>query len=117
MIRTSRSPPSLERVPNARQGASNEENDGDIGNRDGDACWAGRRSRRSGQSTRRLAEPARQRELYGISRRCIEPELTAAEVATKRRAFRHVADAALAAYLGLPAVLVWDTKKRRDESP
>jgi SAM-dependent methyltransferase len=50
-------------------------------------------------------------------RLCIEPELTAAEVAAKRRAFRHVADAALAAYLGLPAVLVWDTEKDLDESP
>jgi SAM-dependent methyltransferase len=44
-------------------------------------------------------------------RHCIEPELAAAEVATKRRAFRHVPDAALAAYVGLPAVLVWDTEK------
>jgi SAM-dependent methyltransferase len=45
-------------------------------------------------------------------RRCIEPPLTAAEVAEKRRAFRHVPDAAFAAYLGLPAVLVWDTQRR-----
>jgi ubiquinone/menaquinone biosynthesis C-methylase UbiE len=44
-------------------------------------------------------------------RRCVEPALTAAEVAAKRRAFRHVPDAALAAYLGLPAVLVWDARK------
>ncbi|MDQ1456160.1 MAG: hypothetical protein QOH28_1780 [Actinomycetota bacterium] len=44
-------------------------------------------------------------------RLCIEPELGAAEVASKRRAFRHVPDAALAAYVGLPAVLVWDTVK------
>jgi ubiquinone/menaquinone biosynthesis C-methylase UbiE len=44
-------------------------------------------------------------------RQCIEPQLAAAEVAAKRRAFRHVPDAALAAYVGLPAVLVWDTQK------
>jgi len=44
-------------------------------------------------------------------RHCIEPQLAAAEVAAKRRAFRHVPDAALAAYVGLPAVLVWDTEK------
>jgi hypothetical protein len=30
---------------------------------------------------------------------------------SKRRAFRHVPDAALAAYAGLPAVLVWDSEK------
>ena len=44
-------------------------------------------------------------------RHCIEPELTAAEVAAKRRAFRDIPDAALAAYLHMPAVLVWDTEK------
>jgi SAM-dependent methyltransferase len=44
-------------------------------------------------------------------RHCIEPELAAAAVEAKRRAFRHVPDAALAAYIGLPAVLVWDTEK------
>lgn len=38
---------------------------------------------------------------------CVEPTLTADSVAAKRRMFRHVPDAALAAYLGLPAVLVW----------
>ena len=42
-------------------------------------------------------------------RYCVEPELTHTEVAAKRRAFRNIPDAALAAYLGLPAVLVWDT--------
>ena len=44
-------------------------------------------------------------------RHCIEPPLGAAEVEAKRRAFRHVPDAALAAYVGLPAVLVWDAEK------
>jgi ubiquinone/menaquinone biosynthesis C-methylase UbiE len=44
-------------------------------------------------------------------RHCVEPELTAAEVAAKRRAFRHIPEAALAAYVGLPAVLVWDTER------
>ncbi len=44
-------------------------------------------------------------------RHCIEPALSAAEAATKRRAFRHIPDAVLAAYVGLPAVLVWDTEK------
>ena len=48
-------------------------------------------------------------------RRCLEPKMSAAEVAAKRRAFRHVPDAALAAYLGLPAVLVWDTQLGRGE--
>lgn len=44
-------------------------------------------------------------------RDCIEPALAAADVEAKRRAFRHVPDAALAAYVGLPAVLVWDTER------
>ena len=44
-------------------------------------------------------------------RHCIEPELTAAEVATKRRAFCDIPDVALAAYVHMPAVLVWDTQK------
>jgi SAM-dependent methyltransferase len=42
---------------------------------------------------------------------CIEPELSAAEVPAKRRAFRHLPDATMAAYAGLPAVLVWDAEK------
>jgi SAM-dependent methyltransferase len=45
-------------------------------------------------------------------RGCIEPKLSAAEVAAKRRAFRHLPDATTAAYVGLPAVLVWDTERR-----
>ena len=48
----------------------------------------------------------------GLSvRSCAEPELTANEVQAKRRAFRHIPEATTAAYLGLPAVLVWDTEK------
>jgi len=44
-------------------------------------------------------------------RHCIEPELSAAEIVSKRRAFRHVPDATIAAYVGLPAVLIWDAEK------
>ena len=42
---------------------------------------------------------------------CVEPELTAADVAHKRRAFRHIPEATLAAYVGLPAALIWDVVK------
>jgi SAM-dependent methyltransferase len=42
---------------------------------------------------------------------CVEPELTAGEVRAKRRAFRSIPEAAMAAYLGLPGVLVWDAEK------
>ena len=38
---------------------------------------------------------------------CVEPVLTDASVQAKRRAFRHIPEATAAAYLGLPAVLVW----------
>jgi SAM-dependent methyltransferase len=38
---------------------------------------------------------------------CVEPTLTERELSAKRRAFRHVPEATAAAYLGLPAVLVW----------
>jgi SAM-dependent methyltransferase len=49
----------------------------------------------------------------GLSvRRCLEPRLGADDVAAKRRAFRHVPDATRAAYVGLPAVLIWDVEKR-----
>jgi SAM-dependent methyltransferase len=44
-------------------------------------------------------------------RRCLEPVLTPPQVAAKRRAFGHIPEAALAAYVGLPAVLVWDLEK------
>ncbi|MFZ0216551.1 MAG: class I SAM-dependent methyltransferase [Candidatus Dormiibacterota bacterium] len=38
--------------------------------------------------------------------RCLEPALTPAQVAAKRRAYGRIPEAALAAYVGLPAVLV-----------
>jgi SAM-dependent methyltransferase len=44
-------------------------------------------------------------------RRCLEPKLTAVEVEAKRRAFRHLPAATLAAYVGLPAVLIWEAEK------
>jgi ubiquinone/menaquinone biosynthesis C-methylase UbiE len=44
-------------------------------------------------------------------RQCVEPVLTATEVAAKRRAYRDIPEAALAAYVGLPAVLVWETQR------
>lgn len=40
-------------------------------------------------------------------RACVEPLLTPEAVQEKRRSFRHIPDATLAAYVGLPAVLVW----------
>jgi SAM-dependent methyltransferase len=42
---------------------------------------------------------------------CVEPPITEAEVQAKRRAFRHIPEATTAAYLGLPAVLVWHLVK------
>lgn len=42
---------------------------------------------------------------------CIELQLSDAEVAAKRRAFRSIPDATVAAYVGLPAVLIWDTER------
>jgi SAM-dependent methyltransferase len=42
---------------------------------------------------------------------CIEPQLDAEAVAAKRRAFRSIPEAAMAAYLGLPGVLIWDAEK------
>lgn len=44
-------------------------------------------------------------------RGCIEPQLSAVEVAAKRRAFRSIPDATVAAYAGLPAVLIWDAER------
>jgi ubiquinone/menaquinone biosynthesis C-methylase UbiE len=38
---------------------------------------------------------------------CVEPELGPDQVRTKRRAFRHIPEATLAAYVGLPAALIW----------
>jgi ubiquinone/menaquinone biosynthesis C-methylase UbiE len=44
-------------------------------------------------------------------RNCVEPELKADQVRTKQRAFRHIPEATMQAYLGLPGVLVWDVEK------
>jgi ubiquinone/menaquinone biosynthesis C-methylase UbiE len=44
-------------------------------------------------------------------RGCVEPQLGAAEGKAKRRAFRHIPEAVVAAYEGLPGVLVWDVEK------
>jgi hypothetical protein len=44
-------------------------------------------------------------------RRCIEPVLSSTELREQRRAFRNVPEATLAAYGGVPAVLIWDTEK------
>jgi ubiquinone/menaquinone biosynthesis C-methylase UbiE len=41
-------------------------------------------------------------------RRCVEPRFGPGEVGMQTSAARHVPDAASAAYLGLPAALVWD---------
>jgi SAM-dependent methyltransferase len=42
---------------------------------------------------------------------CIEPAITEQQLAAKRRAFRHLPEATAAAYLGLPAVLVWEAER------
>jgi len=42
---------------------------------------------------------------------CLEPTITESELSAKRRAFRHIPEATTAAYLGLPAVLVWAAEK------
>lgn len=44
-------------------------------------------------------------------RACVEPAIGMAEIIAKRRAYQHIPDATIAAYLGLPAVLVWDAEK------
>lgn len=44
--------------------------------------------------------------------RCLEPALTEREVRAKRRAWRAIPEAALAAYEGMPAVLVLELEKR-----
>lgn len=48
---------------------------------------------------------------------CVEPQITERQLVAKRRAFRHVPKATAEAYLGLPAVLVWDTERRRAPNP
>ena len=50
-------------------------------------------------------------------RACLEPRLTEQQVSAKRRAFRHLPAATAEAYLGLPAVLIWETEKARLGSP
>jgi SAM-dependent methyltransferase len=42
---------------------------------------------------------------------CLEPTIGEDELSAKRRAFRHIPEATAAAYLGLPAVLVWAVRK------
>lgn len=44
-------------------------------------------------------------------RACVEPAIGMAEITAKRRAYQHIPDATVAAYLGLPAVLVWSAEK------
>jgi SAM-dependent methyltransferase len=44
-------------------------------------------------------------------RDCLEPTLTADHARAQRRAFDHFPDATIHAYVGLPAVLVWDVEK------
>ena len=43
-------------------------------------------------------------------RGCLEPELTEDHLPALRRAFRHMPEATVAAYSGLPGVLVWDAE-------
>jgi ubiquinone/menaquinone biosynthesis C-methylase UbiE len=43
---------------------------------------------------------------------CREPKLTAEHARAKRRAFERIPGATIEAYVGLPAVLVWDTARR-----
>jgi SAM-dependent methyltransferase len=50
-------------------------------------------------------------------RRCVEPELGEEQVRAKRRAFRHIPEAALAAYEGLPGVVVWDVERTSSDWP
>jgi len=42
---------------------------------------------------------------------CLEPALGEGHLRAKRRAFRHIPEATVEAYLGLPGVLVWELKK------
>jgi SAM-dependent methyltransferase len=44
-------------------------------------------------------------------RDCLELSLTADQVLAKRRAFRHIPEAAMEAYVGLPGVLVWNATR------
>jgi len=42
---------------------------------------------------------------------CLEPAITAEQARARRRAYARIPDATLDAYVGLPAVLVWDAAK------
>jgi ubiquinone/menaquinone biosynthesis C-methylase UbiE len=42
---------------------------------------------------------------------CVEPQLKADQVQAQRRAFRHIPEATMQAYLDLPGVLVWDAER------
>jgi SAM-dependent methyltransferase len=44
-------------------------------------------------------------------RGAVEPDLTEDQVSAMRRAFQHIPEATTQAYVGLPAVLVWDVEK------
>jgi len=44
-------------------------------------------------------------------RGCSEPELEVEHAQAKRRAFRHIPEATIQAYVGLPGVLVWNVEK------
>jgi SAM-dependent methyltransferase len=44
-------------------------------------------------------------------RDCLEPVLSSDQLRAKRRAFEHIPDATAEAYLGLPGVLIWSTRK------
>jgi SAM-dependent methyltransferase len=44
-------------------------------------------------------------------RDCLELSLTADHVRAKQRAFQHIPEAAMQAYVGLPGVLVWNVRK------
>jgi SAM-dependent methyltransferase len=48
---------------------------------------------------------------------CLEPLLTADQVRAKQRAFRHIPEAVMQAYVGLPGVLVWSASKVTDTDP
>jgi SAM-dependent methyltransferase len=50
-------------------------------------------------------------------RHCVEPLLTSDLVRAKRRAFRHIPEALMQAYVGLPGVLVWSARKATAVSP
>jgi SAM-dependent methyltransferase len=48
--------------------------------------------------------------------RCVEPSLTPDLVRAKQRAFRHIPEAVMQAYVGLPGVLVWSARKATQAS-